>query len=425
MTYHSHCRACPGRMTLIPLMDLGAIPLSTFVKPETVEGDEPCAPLALGLCPRCRSVQLEGTVNPELLYRNYWYQSGINERMVTELGDIVIGAVDRGQPGPTDYVLDIGANDGTLLGCYKNLCGPRAPLRIGVEPAFNLQRQLQEHCELTHNDFFPPPSLDVLTSYVKTRGVKIITTIAMFYDLDDPNAFVHACKELLHPDGVWVIQFQDLAGMLQSAAFDNICHEHLQYYSLFALKRVLSTNAFEVYDVEPRTINGGSLRAYVGHRTESGPRWATPSGTTRVLDQLEREDHAGLLDTRATQLQFDKLEARIREVKQQVHSVIGAHGGVVDGYGASTKGNTLLPVLGLNATHVRQIAERNPAKVGLETVGTRIPIVSEESWRETAGKATLVPIWQFRGSLLTREADYLRQGGSFIFPLPQVEVVRG
>ena len=131
-----------------------------------------------------------------------------------------------------------------------------------------------------------------------------------------------------------------------------------------------------------------------------------------------------MLDPGATALTFQKLDRRIAQIKRQLHAAIEAHGGQVDGYGASTKGNTLLPVLGLDHTRVRQIAERSPAKVGLETVGTRIPIVSEDTWRQDPADATLVPIWQFRGGILEREKEYLRQGGSFIFPLPQVEVVR-
>ena len=412
-TPQSTCRTCPNDIELTPVLDLGTHPISTFVPPSE-PNDQPRSPLQLGLCPVCTTVQLQHTVDPEYLYRQYWYRSGVNDTMREELRNIVQQALARMPLQFHDYVLDIGANDGTLLSYYQKICGDLRPIRVAYEPARNLREPLMRHAEVVHDSFFPPPE-HVGSPY------KIITSIAMFYDLQDPNAFVHAVKMRLHRDGLWVIQFQDLGGMLAAGAFDNICHEHLQYYTLYSLKRVLAHNALEIYDVEHRKINGGSLRVWVGHRVP--PSWATVEGRERVLDQLAHEDRRHLLEPGGLQLQFQAFETRIEQIRKQLRGVIDSYGSV-DGYGASTKGNTLLPVCGLNGHDIARIAERSAAKVGLETVGTRIPIVSEAEWRKTPQAATLVPIWQFRDAVIDRERAYLKQGGALIFPLPEVEVVR-
>ncbi len=411
------CRTCPNDVALTPVLDLGEHPISTFVRPDE-PNDQPRSPLQLGLCPVCTTVQLQHTVDPEYLYREYWYLSGVNVAMRTELRDIVQQALARVPILElSDYVLDIGANDGTLLSYYEEICGDLRPLRVAYEPAWNLRESLVRHTEVRHDSFFPPPEH---TDH--GHPFKIVTSIAMFYDLQDPNAFVHAVKMCLHRDGLWVIQLQDLTGMLGKTAFDNICHEHLQYYSLYSLKRVLQHNALEIYDVEHRAINSGSLRVSVGHRTP--PPWVTVEARERVLDQLAREDRHSLLDPDGIRLRFQRFETRLQQIRKQLRGVIDSYGSV-DGYGASTKGNTLLPVCGLNNHDVARIAERSTAKVGLETVGTRIPIVSEAEWRTDPQAATLVPIWQFRDGVIDRERAYLEQGGALIFPLPEVEIVRG
>ena len=418
-TTRTACRVCPDQITLQRVLDLGVIPVSTFVHP--ADPTSISAPLTLGLCPTCTLVQLMSTVKKEQLFQDqYWYRSGVNERMKAELADVVLEASKRTNPQPTDYVLDVGANDGTLLKHYNSLMRSLHPIRVAFEPAKNLHEELGQHAELVRETFFPPESLAGLKAYCP-QGMKIITSIAMFYDLDDPNSFVHGVKELLHADGVWVIQLQDLGGMLEAGAFDNICHEHLEYYTLHSLMQTLRHNDLQVYDLVQRSINGGSLRLYVGHK-HPPPAWATVEGNQRVLAQLDREAQIGVLDGEDLVTRFKRFEHRIDHMKRQLQAAVKAFG-TVDGYGASTKGNTLLPVCGLGKDHIRQIAERSPEKWGLETVGTRIPIVSEADWRADPAPATVVPIWQFRDAVLKREKEYLEAGGTFVFPLPAVELV--
>ncbi len=415
----TECRVCPDHVVLDPVLHLGPNAPSTFLDPDE-QAPLPDTPLDLARCPECTLVQLRHTLPAELLFRQYWYQSGINEVMWRELGDVVTAACARVRVNAADLVLDIGANDGTLLSTYSGI----RPTRLAFEPAQNLQAALERHTDKIFPDFFPPKTNQGLIP-VK---YKHIFAIAMFYDLDDPNAFVHVVKQLLHPDGVFIVQLQDLAGMLETTAFDCICHEHVEYYSLYALERTLKHNALKVYDVEPRAINGGSIRCYIGHAERQPPWAARATGVGRVLAQLSREDKMGLHDADMIALRFQQFGRRIARVRETLQALVAAAhhlGQPVDGYGASTKGNTLLQVCGLDATKIRQIAERSPAKVGKVTVATRIPIVSEEAWRQDPAPVTLVPIWQFREAVLEREAAYLQGGGQFLFPLPQGELVRG
>lgn len=422
-TSRTTCRVCPHEVRLEEVFSLGDICISNFLDPDAL--DPPAAPLTLAVCPHCSLVQLTDTVPFDYLFRHYWYQSGINETMVAELRDIVLKATALVPICPSDHVIDIGANDGTLLDAYKFFLVSRHPIRMGYEPARNLFKELQEHCESPYNDPFPPTEHHTSWSYL-SGGAKIITAIAMAYDLEDPNHFVQGIKRALHPDGVCIIQFQDLASMLKANAFDNICHEHLEYYTLHSLQRLLAHNDLKVYDVETRDINGGSLRCFIGHKNP--PTWVVPHagldvGTERVLAQLDVEDKAGLIDPLDIIHAFRKLAAAVDIIKRQTLTIVQAarkHDGHCDAYGASTKGNTLLQYFGLDYTHIDRIVERSPEKYGKVTAGTRIPIINEEAWRLRPAAVTLVPIWQFREHIIKREDTYIHDGGTLVFPLPYV-----
>lgn len=397
------CRACADR--LYPVFDLGPIVPSDFLRPD--QPDPPAQPLTLCRCEGCGLVQLADTVDREELFRQYWYRSGVNETMRAELRNVVEQAVQIvGGVASTDRVLDIGANDGTLLSYYTDAGDP---VRIAYEPAENLFLPLQAHATVVVPDFFPAP-----TWYrPAARSVKIVTSIAMFYDLEDPRSFVAEIDRILTGDGVWVVQMQDLAQMLQTRAFDNIVHEHLCYYSLKSFITLLDDFDLIEADVEQRAINGGSLRIYVRRKRavdcagdglhawwRSEHRWTTP-------DALE------------------KFAWEAGQVRTQLQEAIAAADrlGPVDLYAASTKSSTLLQYCGLDWKILRQAAERTPEKVGLVTSATRIPIVNEHTWRADPAPTTLIGAWQFADSFIQREAEYLQGGGTFLVPLPTLRVV--
>lgn len=412
VTTTDRCRIC--KYPLEDLLDLGPLALSTFLHPGEVAAHPP-VPLTLARCPFCTLVQTRQTTPPDWLYRQYWYRSGINERMIEELWAVVETARawlgDLTLRSRHQLLLDIGANDGTLLHEW----GPGWLDRVAVEPAANLHESLWRHCSTILTDYFPHATRDY------GRGsCAVITAIAMIYDLDDPLAFWHEISRLLASDGVCVVQFQDLSNVIAKTAFDTICHEHLEYFTLGSLQRCLEPNALVVQDVIPTSINGGSIRVVIQHRG----RPTRPEATGRVFRHLTQEDAAGLNDTEMPR-RLLAFKRRIAEMVDRIKVVLdhaSESGLVVDGYGASTKGNTLLQVCDLGPTQIRQMIERSPQKVGLVTP-TGIPIVSEEIGRLDPANLWICPIWQFRPQVLQREEAFLRVGGGIFFPLPKSDLV--
>jgi SAM-dependent methyltransferase len=304
-------------------------------------------------------------------------------------------------------VLDIGCNDGTLLGAYDG-CS-----RWGIEPS-NAGDDIGKGPTIIR-DFFPTEHPDL-----RPGGFDIITAIAMFYDTDDPIGFARRVAQLLAPDGIWVVEVAYLPAMLRNAGYDAICHEHLTYFSLAALERVFAAAGLELLTAELNDINGGSICCFVGHRgarQDVRDRYAAATGRLRDAEKLLRLDDDE---------PYAEFATRVHQHREQLRSLvhrIRADGGTIHVYGASTKGNVLLQFCGLDSSVIDVAAERNPRKFGASTLGTNIPIVSEAESRRLRPDYYLVLPWHFRDEILTREAETLRQGGRFIFPLPELEIV--
>ena len=411
------CRSC-GFEQLDDILSLGNLYVSNFVDSVLVVKREKLYPLELVLCDAskggCGLLQLRHTVSPKKMYRNYWYRSGVNKTMIDELAGIAnvtekIVGLKRG-----DLVVDIGANDGTLLRAYKS---PDIKL-VGFEPAKNLIPFAIERTSKIFNNFFERRHL---TKEFGNQKAKIITAIAMFYDLDNPNSFVADIKKSLRDDGLFIIQMSYLPSMLKQTAFDNICHEHIEYYSLLSLEQLLARHGLEVFDVELNDINGGSFRTYIRHiGSKIGEsRYGRKKRREKIL-ALERQ--MGL----NSQKPYNKFVSKIKEIKNKLCDFIKsetAKGKKVYVYGASTKGNTLLQYFGLDNSLITAAAERNPIKWGKQTIGTNIPIISEEQARAERPDYFLVLPWHFMSEFLQREKRYLQSGGKFIVPLPKFKVI--
>jgi len=402
----TRCRVCHS--PLLPILSLGRLYLSDFPNSPITKA-HPAVPLDLCRCsrPACGLVQLAHTTPGSWMYSQYWYRSGVNESMVAELADIVREALLRVDPSPHTVVVDIGANDGTLLAQYP---AERKLMTVGYEPAQNLYEALRPHAHVLFPHYFQ-------VAEPWKEKARIITSIACFYDLDDPNQFVADIAKILHEDGLWVIQQAYLPAMLEQVAVDNIGHEHLEYYDLQALEYLLDRHGLEVVDVALRAINGGSFRTYV--------RWKGKQKPTRAVVQLRTYETK--LWAGDPEPVFGRFTRRALEARRMLRDCLLAYhseGLVVDLLGASTKGNTLLQWAGIDHTWIRQGWERSEHKVGRYVGVSGIPLVSEETGRADPPAALLCLIWQFRDMLLEREAEYLAQGGSIIVPLPGLEIVR-
>lgn len=411
------CRLC-GSIALTDALSLGEQFLaSSFV---TTNENNPLAsvrfPLSLVLCDRsknpagCGLLQLRETVDRDLLYREYFYRSATNPMMRSALKEIVDEVVSRVRLEDGDAVLDIGCNDGTLLSFFSP-----ALWRFGIDPAKNIPalKGIDPTIKI-RTDYFTKDSAHAVSGGV--GAFKAITSIAMFYDLNDPHIFVQDAKELLAPDGIWCIQLSYLRDVVQNMNFFDICHEHLLYYSLATLRTLLHMHDLEIIDASTNPVNGGSLRVFVKHKKSD---YTIAPSVQRILDE---EAELGL-DTPQTYRLFSEEISRLKE------SIVGylrrqkERGGMVVGLGASTKGNVLLQYFGIGRDLLPYICDRNPEKTGLYTLGTNIEVISEERMRELNPACLLVLIWFFREELLKREREYLDKGGVMLFPMPHPSLV--
>ena len=409
MKTRNTCRVCNG--ALEPILDLGEHFVSDFPKPGDVPASK--APLDLVLCKRCRLLQLRHTVDPDEMYRNYWYKSGTNQTMRNALADIANKAETLIHLQEGDLVLDVGCNDGTLLTSYRT----GGIIKAGIDPS-NVAEQARPVVDRLAVDFF---SADVYAREIGAQRAKIVTSIAMFYDLEDPNRFVADVKRVLDEDGLWIIQMSYLPLMLKTNEFGNICHEHLEYYSLQSLEYLLHLHGFEIVDLELNDINGGSLRAYIRNRgvvpDNFGDATYRAMAADRTQEMREAEIKLGLAERKV----YDEFATRVERIKRDTVRYVRnavAEGKKVYVYGASTKGNTVLQYFGLDQTLITAAAERNPDKWGRVTVGTNIPIVSEAEARAAKPDYFLVLPWHFLQEFMAREHDYLYGGGRFIVPFP-------
>jgi NDP-4-keto-2,6-dideoxyhexose 3-C-methyltransferase len=397
------CRLC-GSQPLTKFLSLGNQYISDFV---TARGLHPRAPLELVHCPDCGLVQLRHTFSRASLYAHYWYRSGISGTMRAALADVATKAYRAAKPTQGDMVIDVGCNDGTLLRSYNN-SGLRL---VGFEPASNLVPDASKGTHWIFNDFF---NRDVFRKKFDSEKAKIITCVAMFYDLEKPNDFVNDISDCLDQDGVWIVQQNYLGTMLEKNGFDNIGHEHLEYYSLSTMEKLLSKHGLEIFDVETNDVNGGSFRTYAGHRGKFEVRES-------VNALRQREKRMQLNSSRV----YHDFAARIGRIKSDLNKLVKEEvnmGKTVYVYGASNRGNTILQYCGLDHRLIKKATDANPEKWGRKTVGTKIPIVSKEEARKDNPDYFLILPHHFLGEIRREEKNYLDRGGRFIVPLPSVRV---
>jgi hypothetical protein len=308
-----------------------------------------------------------------------------------------------------DLIIDIGSNDGTLLNAYNtsNLN------RIGFDPVASKYLDYYDKSISVIPDFFSKLKLDELTN----KKAKIITSIAMFYDLEDPSQFVKQISQTLSSDGVWHFEQSYLPSMLKTNSYDTICHEHLEYYSLNVVKNLLEANNLKIVDVQTNQINGGSF-AVTAALQESR---LIPDHTI-IKWLIEQELKLGL-DTLVPYEKFKKNVIKNRKSLVDLIYKLSSDGKKVIAYGASTKGNVILQYCGFGPENIKYVAEVNQEKFGSFTPGSNIPIISEAEAKLYEPDYMLVLPWHFRDFIIKKERKFLERGGRLIFPLPDVEIV--
>jgi ubiquinone/menaquinone biosynthesis C-methylase UbiE len=403
------------------LFSLGDIYISDFLK-EGANPRGPMAPLTLVLEGSSGAVRLTKAPDGDLMYGQYWYRSGINTTMRKELGSIAQSCLESVKTNKGDLWLDIACNDGTLLRQV-----PDDMIKVGIDPADDSYvNESKQIADLIIQDYFTKSAY--LNSKFGDKKAKIVTCIAMFYDLDDPSSFLDDVYEIMDDEGLFVLQMSYTPLMLKQLAFDNICHEHVYYYNLTNIKGLLENSGFRVVDCQVNDVNGGSFRVYVRKESSDVRNFKTSPYRDVANYRIESILNKESIDEMDTPKPYMEFWENINELKEQTVNFIKEEkvkGKTIWGYGASTKGNTLLQWFGLDHTLIDGIAERSPYKFGLKTVGTNIPIYSEDEMRKVKPDYMLVLPWHFIHEFVKREKNYLNGGGKFIVPCPKFEIIGG
>lgn len=416
LIHRKTCRVC-GLQALTKVIDLG----NQYLQGSFVKSGKKMPPMdkfstSLVFCnpeknnKACGLLQMEYTIPPEILYSVYWYRSGTNNTMRNHLEGITKEATLIIKK-PQASVLDIGCNDGTLLNYY-----PQEFNKFGIDPSDIIQ-EIKGDIKVIQ-DIFPS---DKLTKKLDGEKFDIITSIAMFYDLENPIEFTKSIKKILSPNGIWIFEMSYMPAMLKMNSYDTICHEHLEYYSLSVVDYIQKQAEMKLFNVTLNSINGGSIRCYSTHVENSN--YNKIKFTNNVKRILEEEDILKLNNEKV----YKSFQNIINNHKIKLFSLLKelkSKGKKIHVYGASTKGNTILQWCGIDNTIIDVAAERNPDKFGAHTLGTNIPIVSEAESRAMNPDYYLVLPWHFKEEILEREQETLKKGVGLIFPLPEIEIIK-
>ncbi len=403
----AECRVCASR-DLVLVLDLGEQPhCNALLSPEDLGGSEPVYPLRLCFCRRCTTVQIDHTVPKETMFSDYPYVSGTTSTLRSHFRDSARRLADRLGLDAGDLVLDIGSNDGTWLREFQAL-GLRGQ---GVEPAANVAALAEAAGVPTLVGFFDrSTALDVLDTYGPPR---LVTAAGVFFHLEELHSATEGVAELCRHGAVFCVQAIYLGEMLRQNAFDNIYHEHLTYWTLGSIQRLLDMHGLEVFAADVLPIHGGSLELLVAAQ---GQRRIEPS--VAALERREVAERLGALET------YETFAGRVWHIRDALLKLLEdrrAAGRSVYAFGAPAKGATLLNSFGIGASLVSCAVEANPMKVGKVIPGARIPIVAEGALPEP--DSYLVLPWNFLPEFCRRKRAFLDAGGELVVPIPDPFVI--
>ncbi|HEX9297042.1 MAG TPA: class I SAM-dependent methyltransferase [Polyangiaceae bacterium] len=407
-TQLARCRVSASQ-NLVSVLHLGVQAL-TGVFPRSASQPVTEGPLELVWCSDSGLLQLKHSYDPHEMYGdNYGYRSGLNQSMVRHLEGKVRRLEARVGLKPGDVVLDIGSNDATLLKSFQ----AAGIERVGIDPTGPKFQEYYTRDIRLVPDFFSRKNFESASS----RKARIVTSIAMFYDLADPVEFARNIADILDDEGIWHFEQSYMPSMLRTNSYDTICHEHLEYYSITVIRAILEKAGLKILDVQMNAVNGGSFAVTAAKKDAR-----FPSDRPMIDWLLDQEKRMGL-DTPRPFRDFEERVFRHREDLRRLIRSLVADGRKILGYGASTKGNVLLQFCGFTPDDIPAIADVNPNKFGCVTPGTHIPIVSEEDARATKPDFFLVLPWHFKNGIVEREKAFLEGGGRMIFPFPEIEIV--
>ena len=404
----SKCRFS-GSKNLVHILSLGNMEL-TGVFPKTKDEKITKGPVDLVWCSDSGLLQMKQSYSLDEMYGdNYDYQSGLNSSMVSHLQQKIKILENIVELNDSDLVIDIGSNDATSLKSYSG-----NHRKVGIDPTGNKFKQFYTDDITLIADFFTE---EKFKRTFPNEKAKIITSIAMFYDLESPLEFISDIYSCLDDQGIWHFEQSYMPSMLKTNSYDTICHEHLEFYSLKVVKKMLEKLDLRILDVQMNSVNGGSFAV-----TACKKKANFISNSPVINWLLDQEDQMGL-DTVKPYLEFAERTFKHKKNLVALVDALIKDGKKVFGYGASTKGNVLLQFCNFSTKQIPYIAEVNKEKFGSFTPGTHIPIISEEKAKAMLPDYFLVLPWHFKNNILEREKEFIARGGKFIFPLPEIEII--
>jgi GDP-mannose 4,6-dehydratase len=402
----NECRICKNTQ-LIDVINLGEQVITSRF-PLYGDYTTPSTPIVLSLCNECSLVQLKYSTNASELYEHeYGYRSGISNTMRDHLKKYQEEILSKIHLEPEDAIVDIGSNDSTMLQYYD-----KSFKRIGVDPTGKQFKQYYGDVELIPTYF----TYDNFRNVYSDIKPKIISSISMFYDLPEPVQFARDIYNILDDNGIWTCEQSYIITMLRRNSVDTICHEHLEYYSLTAVKHIADLSNFKIIDIKFNECNGGSFRIYFAKNNST----IFSECSDLISKILEDEANYGIKNTQLYTEFMNNCNKEVLKLNKFIDTV-NASDQKMYIYGASTKGNCLLQYANIGENKIKYAVERNLSKVGKMT-STGVGIISEETMRSNPPEYLLVLPWHFRDEIIKREDDYLEKGGQLIFPFPNFEI---
>jgi len=402
-----NCYICSNK-NLSKFLDLGNHPPPlNFVSKDDLMTKQETFPLQVYFCNDCGLVQLGDAVDPNVMFKNYLYTSGVSTAFKNHLSNFAKTLVDKFSPNKNDLVIDIASNDGTLLKFFQNF-GLRV---LGIEPS-NIADLAKENGVKTVKEFF---NESVAKNILKDHGqAKIITITNAFAHIKDLDSIMNGIKLLLNENGVFVSESQYLADIIEKLEYDTIYHEHLRYYSLRSLVKLFDIYGMEVFDCERISSHGGSIRVYASFKGKF-------SKTQNIQQVLEIEDKLKLLSFTT----YEEFANRVYENRKKLNVLlknIKSSGKTIVGISAPARSSTILNFCTIDSTILDYVAEKSPLKIGKFTPGSHIEVVDDEKLIETQPDFALLLSWHLSDSIIPKIKNDGYEG-KIVIPLPEPKII--
>ena len=402
------CRNCE-KNKFLKLSNIGYQPISSiFLKNKKKIKNYS---LDLFKCKICDLVQLSKIANLKDMYGSeYGYKTSVSKLMINHLKEKFIRLKKLNILKKNSNILDIGSNDGTFLNFFIDT---NNNLNLyGIDPSASAFIENYNKKIKIIIDFFNQKTVKRYFRNNKTIKFSLITSFAMFYDVEDPNTFCKDISNILEKNGLWILEFSYFPLLLKNLTYDQICHEHVVYYTLSTFNKIIKKNNLKIIDFSINEINGGSIEVICAKKNSKHK-----TKNKKINEILKKEKLI-------TQRDYDRFNLRVETSKKNLLLFLkNQKKSDVIGYGASTKGNVILNYCGVTNKNISYICDANPSKIGKFTPGSHIDIISKERMRKINPKYLLVLIWSFRTEVIKQEKEFIKKGGKLVFPLPIFHIV--